>query len=112
MGEVISLQTAAKLRDARSAAANKAGFSGAHAERAQHGAVMMEAESCAFEHDSDAVPMRLPAREEDWEDELDLMGTGASITRLQAHLAAAPNPLSPAAQFLRGYLAYHACHTQ
>lgn len=43
-----------------------------------------------------------------WDFQLDLLGTGASVEALQAHLDKAPNPDSANAQFLMGYLAGHA----
>jgi hypothetical protein len=52
------------------------------------------------------VPRDLLQNEEDWEFQLDLLGTHATLEQLQAHLDAAPNPDSATAQFLMGYLSH------
>ncbi len=44
-----------------------------------------------------------------WELELDLLGASASAEQLQAHLDKCPDPASPTAQFLVGYLAHAHC---
>lgn len=46
--------------------------------------------------------------QDDWEFELDLMGTNASIDVLERHLDKAPDPRSATAQFLKGFIASHA----
>lgn len=48
--------------------------------------------------------------QDDWEFELDLMGTTASIDVLERHLDKVPDPKSATAQFLKGFIASHA-HT-
>lgn len=45
--------------------------------------------------------------QEDWDFELDLMGTAASIELLERHLDKAPDPQSANAQFLKGFIASH-----
>ena len=49
-----------------------------------------------------------PDAQDDWEFELDLMGTNASIEALERHLDKVPDPQSATAQFLKGYIASHA----
>jgi hypothetical protein len=50
--------------------------------------------------------------QDDWEFELDLMGTTASTEALEGHLEKAPDPQSATAQFLKGYIASHAQATR
>lgn len=45
--------------------------------------------------------------QDEWEFELDLLGTNASIEALTRHLEKAPDPQSATAQFLMGYIASH-----
>lgn len=47
-------------------------------------------------------------KNDDWEFELDMMGTTASIELLERHLDKAPDPKTATAQFLQGYIASHA----
>ncbi len=58
------------------------------------------------------IPDNLVAQEEEWEFQLDLLGTEASIEELRGHLSRAPNPEAAAAQFLMGYLASYEKHVQ
>jgi hypothetical protein len=50
--------------------------------------------------------------QDDWEFELDLLGTTASTEALEGHLEKAPDPQSATAQFLKGYIASHAQATR
>ncbi len=51
-------------------------------------------------------------QQDDWEFELDLLGTNASTEALEEHLEKAPDPQSATAQFLKGYIASHAQATR
>lgn len=48
-----------------------------------------------------------PSPQDNWEFELDLLGTSASVEALERHLEKAPDPQSATAQFLKGYIASH-----
>lgn len=50
--------------------------------------------------------------QDDWEFELDLLGTSASIESLEEHLGRAPDPKSATAHFLRGFIANHVQFTR
>lgn len=52
------------------------------------------------------VPRDLLQQEDDWEFQLDLLGTSATVEQLQSHLDACPNPGSATAQYLQGYLSH------
>lgn len=44
------------------------------------------------------------ASDEDWEFELDIMGRNVPLATLQKHLERAPDPGSPGARMLAGYI--------
>lgn len=47
----------------------------------------------------------LVARQEAWNDKLDMMGTNASTTEYEKHLLIAPDPDAPMVNYLAGFLA-------